>query len=110
MRRLLGMNGLLLGLLVLLLAGCRPVAVTGDPGPQYTIEVDNRMSHAMVVSFNDGTGERPLGTVAAQSRGHFIIVSPAQSSVTIVARAEGGGHTVQRQVVLVAGTTVTVVL
>ena len=37
-------------------AACaRSVAVQSEPGPAYTIRVDNPMPHPMIVSYSDGT-------------------------------------------------------
>jgi hypothetical protein len=109
MRRVPGTVGLLLALATLL-AGCRPVAVESDPGLPYAIEVTNTSPHAMVVFFDDGRGERQLGTVAANSRDRFIVAGAARPTVTIVARDQAGGHTIRREVTLQAGATIQVAL
>jgi hypothetical protein len=108
MRRLPGWNGPLVLLALLALGGCRPVAVISDPSPYYAIEVDNRMPHAMLISYDDGETVRSLGTVAANSRDRFVIAQSARAAVTIIAQDQGGTHTVRRDVVLRLGSTVDV--
>jgi hypothetical protein len=88
-----------------LLAACRPVAVTSDPRPTYSVDVHNDTNVAMIVSYNDGRGDAVLGTVPANRTERFIIASPGAPTVTIRATNEArtrtaGPYTVQ----LVAGT------
>jgi hypothetical protein len=87
------------------LATCRPVAVTSDPRPTYSIDVHNETSVSMIVSYNDGRGDAVLGTVPANRTERFIIASPRATTVTIRATSESrtrtaGPYTVQ----LAAGT------
>jgi hypothetical protein len=96
----------LLVLLVLALAtsGCRPVSVTSDPRPTYSIDVHNDAGQDMIVSYNDGRGDAVLGTVPPNRSERFIIASPSASTITVRAtNASGtrsaGPYTVQ----LVAG-------
>lgn len=100
---------LLLG--VLLLAACgRGVAVESEPGPVYTVSVENPMSHAMDVWYDDGMETQELGRVAAQETREFIIAAPARTSVEIVARDEGRTHSITRRVELGRSGATTVVL
>ncbi|MBI4409941.1 MAG: hypothetical protein HY561_09550, partial [Gemmatimonadetes bacterium] len=96
----------------LVLAACaRPVAVESEPGPAYALMVHNPMPHSMVVSYDDGTGARALGTVEANGHRQFLITSPARQTVTITARDERQTHTTTpQQVTLRTGTTAEVTL
>ena len=93
------------------LAGCaRSVALNTDPGETYAVSVDNPMPHAMIVSFDDGSGSRLLGTVGARQTERFVIAGSASQTVSIVAHDEAETHTVRKTVVLQAGGTVEVQL
>lgn len=81
-----------------------------DPRQTQAINVINQMPHAMVIWFDEGDGERLLGTVAAGSSDRFVIASPGVSTLSVVARDEARSETVRRTVTLVAGGTVDVVL
>jgi hypothetical protein len=94
---------LLLALLATLGACARGVAVQSEPGPAYAIEVDNPMSHPMIVSYDDGTGAHLLGTVSAGTRGRFVITRPASQNLTILATDEARTHTVRRAVTVQQG-------
>jgi hypothetical protein len=91
------------------LAGCaRSVALNTDPGQTYAVSVTNPMPHAMIVSFDDGSGVRLLGTVGAGRTERFVIAGSAAPTVSIVAHDEAETHTVRKTVVLQAGGTVDV--
>ena len=91
------------------LTGCaRSVALDTDPGETYAVSVTNPLSHAMIVSFDDGSGTRLLGTVAARQTERFVIAGSASQTVSIVAHDEAETHTVRRTVVLRPGGTVEV--
>lgn len=95
--------------LALVLAGCaRPVSVGTDPGAGYAVEVVNRTGIALDVAFDDGTGPRSLGRVAAGRTERFVVVTREGPSVTIV--GTGGGSTWRSPATLRAGATVSVVL
>jgi hypothetical protein len=96
-------------LIIAVAAGCAR-GVDFDPDVQRTnaINVINELAHPMVVWFDDGTGERLLGTVAAGSRDRFILAGTMASTVSVVARDEGRTHTVRRTVTLVPGGSVDV--
>ena len=94
---------------VVALVGCaRSVALNTDPGEAYAVSVDNTMPHAMIVSFDDGSGARLLGTVGARQTERFVIAGSASQTVSLVAHDEGETHTVRRTVVLQPGGTVEV--
>ena len=96
-------------LCVATLAGCaRGVSLNTDPGETYAISVVNPMPHAMIVSFDDGSGARLLGTVGAGRTERFVIAGAANPTVSVVAHDEAESHTVRRTVVLQAGGTVEV--
>jgi hypothetical protein len=81
-------------------AACRPMVVETDPGPAYTVEVHNPMTHPMIVHYEDARGRHLLGTVSAESRGRFVISNPADIHVRIIATDEARTHTVQQEVTL----------
>jgi hypothetical protein len=90
------------------LACARGVALDTDPGQTYAVNVVNQMGHAMIVSFDDGSGARLLGTVGANSSERFVVAGSSAATVSIVARDEGDTHTVRRTVTLIPGGTVEV--
>lgn len=91
------------------LTGCaRSVALDTDPGETYAVSVTNPLSHAMIVSFDDGSENRLLGTVGARQTERFVIAGSASQTVSIIAHDEGRTHTVRRTVVLQPGGTVEV--
>lgn len=95
--------------LFFLTAGCaRGVDFDPAAGQTNAVNVINDLSHAMVVWFDDGSGERLLGTVAARSRDRFVLAGTTATTVSIVARDEGRTHTVRRTVTLVPGGSVDV--
>ena len=100
----------LLTLLVLgAVTGCaRSVALDTDPGQTYAVNVVNPMPHPMIVSFDDGSGSRLLGTVGAGRTERFVIAGSANQTVSVVAHDEAETHTVRRTVVLQPGSTVEV--
>ena len=89
-------RGTVLRLLLLcaVLAGCsRAVQVgSGDASQQYRLSVENTTTVAMVVSYNDTRGDAVLGSVSPGRTEHFLIVRPASQTVTVRARAAGGGR------------------
>lgn len=92
-------------------AGCsRAVMVETAPERTYSIEVRNTMPHAMVVSYDDGSGVRLLGTVGANRTEHFVLAGARTEAVVIIAVDEDRTHTVRRSVVLRPGSTVHVSL
>lgn len=66
----------------------------------YPMDVVNPFPEAMVVSFDDGTGSRLLGTVSGGSTERFIVAGSAAQTVTIIAVDEDGTRTVRRTVTL----------
>lgn len=100
-----------LGSAAILLAACaRNVAVESEPGPTYSIQVVNPMPHPMIVSYDDGSGERLLGTVPADGEEWFTIADPAGRTVTIIAVDRNRTHTVRRSVALETDESARVVL
>lgn len=94
---------------VVALTGCaRSVALNTDPGETYAVSVENPMPHSMIVSFDDGSGTRLLGTVEARQTERFVVAGSASQTVSIIAHDEGETHTVRRTVVLQPGGTVAV--
>jgi hypothetical protein len=97
--------------LVVAVAGtacARGVTLNPDAGQTYAVNVVNQMPHAMIVSFDDGSGTRLLGTVGSNREERFVVAGAARETVTIVARDEGDTHTVRRTVTLISGGTVEV--
>lgn len=88
--------------------GCAGASLDSELGQRYGLTVLNEMPHAMIVSVDDGSGTRLLGTVGAQREERFVLYTPSAETVTIVARDEGDTHTVRRTVTLKAGESVTV--
>lgn len=91
------------------LAGCtRGVELNTDPGQSYAISVVNPRAQPMVVSFDDGSGTRLLGTVGAGQTERFVVAGSTSQTVSVVAEDEARTFTVRRTVVLRAGDTVEV--
>jgi hypothetical protein len=92
----------MLGLAVALLAlaSCRPMSIQTDPGPAYALEVRNPMPHAMIVSYDDGTGQRLLGTVSGNAQAEFVITAPARQTIEVSGTDEDRTHAVRRTVTL----------
>lgn len=87
------------------LFACRPVSVTSDPRPTYSIDVHNETAVALIVSYNDGRGDAVLGTVPANRTERFIIASPEATTITISGTNEARSRTIGPYTVhLVAGT------
>lgn len=85
--------------LVTLLAACgRGVVVESEPGPVYTVSVENPMSHAMDVWYDDGVETQELGRVGPHETREFIIAAPARTAIEIVARDETRTHSVSRRI------------
>lgn len=102
-------SALLAALVLLAATACtRGVAMNPDAGQTYAVSVQNQMPHAMIVSFDDGSGTRLLGTVDASRTERFVIAGSAQQTITIIARDEADTHTVRRTVTLMSGGTVDV--
>ncbi|MFW6078737.1 MAG: hypothetical protein ACODAE_03905 [Gemmatimonadota bacterium] len=93
---------LALGLAAALAAsGCfRGVGVESEPGPTYRVEVVNRSASPMIVSYDDGSGERILGTVPAERREWFTIASPADRTVAIIAFDRDRDRSIRRTITL----------
>lgn len=95
-------TGLALGLAIALaVSGCfRGAGVESEPGPTYRVEVVNESAVPMIVSYDDGTGERILGTVPAERREWFTIASPASRTVAMIAVDRDRERTIRRTVTL----------
>ena len=95
----------------LALAACgRGDAIESVPGPVYLVTIENPMSHAMDVWYDDGVETTELGRVAAGAAREFVIAAPDSPSVEIIARDDAGTHTVTRATELVRGGDVKVIL
>lgn len=103
----------ILGLCVpLLLAACaRGISVTPPPTPVYAISVRNATDTEVVVSYDDGTASRALGTVLAGRTERFVIAAPASTSIEVLGRAASGATNYGPfRLTLVAGSTVPVTI
>lgn len=89
-------------------AACAGASLDDELGQRYGLTVRNEMPHAMIVSVDDGSGMRLLGTVGAQREERFVLYGSSNETVTIVARDEADTHTVRRTVTLRAGESVAV--
>ncbi len=86
----------------------RGVTLNPEPETTYAVNVTNDLGEAMIVSFDDGSGTRLLGTVAAGNTERFVVAGSANQTVSITARNESDSRTVRRTVTLVPGGTVDV--
>lgn len=89
-------------------AACaRGAAVQPPPTPVYAVSVTNATAVEIVVSYDDGTASRALGTVPAGRTERFVIAAPASTNVRILSRSASGGTSFSPvSVTLVAGSTV----
>jgi hypothetical protein len=60
--------------------------VGSEPAAVYRLTVNNGFPESMIVSYNDGQGDRILGAIPAGRADTFVIASPLRSSITILAR------------------------
>jgi hypothetical protein len=73
------------------LAGCaRAISVGSEASPVYRLTVANDMPEAMIVSYNDGRGDRMLGSVPAGRSDAFVVSGAASTDITISARNAQG--------------------
>lgn len=95
------------GLLVLLMVATYACAggleVDSEPRPTRALNVTNDLAHPMIVWFDDGDGERLLGTVAARSTERFVLGDIAAGTLSVIARDEARTHTVRRTVAIPPG-------
>ena len=92
-------------------AACgRGGAIESVPGPVFLITVENPMSHAMDVWYDDGIETTELGRVEAGLSREFVIAAPESPSIEVIARDEDRTHTVTRAAELRRGSGVRVVL
>ena len=94
--------------LALATAACAGASMDADLGPRYGVTVINEMPHPMIVSVDDGTSTRLLGTVGAEREERFVLDASSGTTITLVARDEEDTHTIRRTVVLEAGESVEV--
>lgn len=90
------------------LACARGVALNPEPGQSYAVTVVNELAEPLIVSFDDGTTTRLLGTVGADRRERFVLGGAERETVTIVATDEAETRTIRRTVTLRAGSAVEV--
>lgn len=95
-------------LAVVAVTGCAGASMDSELGDRYGLTVVNEMPHAMIVSLDDGSTTRLLGTVGPERDERFVLYGTASRTVTVVARDEADTHTVRRTVTLRAGETVAV--
>ncbi len=91
-------------------AGAQTVQVETDPDRTYSIEVRNPTDEPMIVSYDDGSGVRLLGTVGGGQAEHFVIAGARSADIAVIAVDEDRSRTVRRQVRLRPGSTVYVTL
>jgi len=82
------------------------MSVGTAPTPVFAIAVTNSTGEEMIVSYDDGSGRRALGAVAAGATDRFVIAQPARTTVNVTARNAAGTRSVGPIAVdLVAGET-----
>lgn len=89
----------------------RAMHVGSDPAPVYRLLVSNQLGEAMLVSYNDGSGDRLLGSVPAGRSDSFVVAGSASADISVSARNSAGTRSAGPWTVrLVAGEQVTVQL
>ncbi len=97
--------------LVLALAGCsHAMRAETNPERTYAIAVENPLASAMVVSYDDGTGSRLLGTVGAGQTERFVLAGARNAEITVTAVSEDRTATIRKSVTLRPGSVVHVTL
>ncbi len=95
-------------LIPVLVAACAAgpaVQVETDPDRTYALEVRNTRPHPMIVSYDDGSGVRLLGTVGGDQTEHFVIAGARGPDITVIAVDTDRTRTVRREVRLRPGGT-----
>jgi hypothetical protein len=94
----------LVPLLMVATVACAPgMELDTDPRQTQAINVINDLTHPMIIWFDDGTGERLLGTVAAGSTDRFVLGGAGPMTLSVIARDEARTHTVRRTVTIAPG-------
>jgi hypothetical protein len=88
----------------------RNVRVESEPTRGYAVQVRNTMPHSMVVSYNDRSGPRILGTVLGGATERFVIAAPRKTDITVLASDEAQTHNRVYNVTLIAGNNVDVAI
>lgn len=109
-QRLLRRSAPLLALAAVLGACSHAMNVETKPERTYAIAVENPMAQAMVVSYDDGTGARLLGTVDAGETERFVLAGAQSPDITVTAVSEDHTVTIRKSVTLRAGSLVHVTL
>ncbi|HKJ93078.1 MAG TPA: hypothetical protein VJ957_07910 [Longimicrobiales bacterium] len=98
-------------LMLVVLAACsQAMTVETKPDRTYAIAVENPTAQAMVVSYDDGTGSRLLGTVAAGDTERFVLAGARSAQITVSAVSEDRSISIQKSVMLRQGSVVHVAL
>jgi hypothetical protein len=97
---------IVLAILLSALACSRAVSVGSSPSPVYAVAVTNATNEELIVSYDDGSGPKALGSVRAGAAERFVIAAPARNQVAIAGRNRAGTRSVGPvNVQLVAGET-----
>lgn len=81
-----------------------------NPERTYAIAVENPLAQPMVVSYDDGTGTRLLGTVNAGQTERFVLAGAQSPEITVSAVSEDRTTTLRKSVTLRRGSVVHVTL
>lgn len=103
MRTLSVFRLLLVAIVIPWIGACRSARVESEPGPAFALEVNNSFPHPMIISYDDGTGTRLLGTVPPNGTASFVITRPASRQISVVATDEGRTRTITRSATLQRG-------
>ncbi|MFW5946911.1 MAG: hypothetical protein ACOCUW_00350 [Gemmatimonadota bacterium] len=99
---------LILAALAAVSAACAGASMDADLGPRYGVIVINELDEPMIVSVDDGTTTRLLGTVGPDREERFILDGAPSTTITLIASDEADSRTLRRTVVLRAGESVEV--
>jgi hypothetical protein len=79
--------------LALLFLACSRAVNVSTPSPVFAVAVTNASGTELIVSYDDGSGAKALGSVRAGATERFVIAAPARVAITISGRSPSGMRT-----------------
>jgi len=85
--------GMLLVLVLIAVPACRRAVSVSTPSPVFAISVTNATNAELIVSYDDGSGAKALGSIRAGGTERFVIASPARATISVSGRNPPGTRT-----------------